>query len=286
MYSADIARYMLNNKRGSCSPPILIERATKKSFGVGKIVGKAAKKEQISYDHLEFIIKGFIEPELCKRLPFVKWKGEVTQDVEWELDETAVASLSATLILSEWMMEQKWNNKVKQFYDKKFHHIFERFFTLRTIKENNGEGIEWYQAGGSVDGGVDSYGLLDNVVYVIQSKAAVTSAKWIRELFGTWSLISNSPKFRRKYTPELVSLAFPPNECNLILCTSRHVPFNQLHKKPDYQIPAVNFYLMGPWSFAWYIIENCDLEVLERRQWKQDDLDDLLVKLWSISSVD
>lgn len=277
MFSIDIASFLIKNKKGSCLPGQFFEKATRKTLG--------NENEELSYDHLPFVINEFHKPEMCKKMEFIDWDGELSGNVEWDLNEGHVVALSAAILICEWFEEQKWKSSVEEFGGQKFHLIFEKFFKLKSMKDNDGEGIEWYPAGGSVDGGIDSYGRLNSELYVVQSKATKVQAKYVRELFGTWHLIQNSREFRKQFAPEFVSVDWPAEKINLILCSNRRISFKQREKQNAiYQTPQLAFSLMGPWELAWYIVENCTEEELGPKIYDKDSLSELLVTLWSITS--
>jgi len=201
-----------------------------------------------------------------------------------KLSKKARGRLEAAIVMTGWLLDREYTDRVEEMGDRPFHECFEWLIS-------RGKDFRWFQNKRGSDGGIDSYaehvdedGKIN--AWVVQAKTNRITMPVVRNLLGTYTFLKQSPSFVRKWAEDFES-SFSYHSCVLILMTSKPVPpkvrTEFLDQTKDFQA-IIKFHLLDPWDIAWIIVTSA--ETFATRGWEEADLPKLLNRIDKLAEDD
>ena len=274
LYSLDIVKHLLSmNENDSIKPNKLFEllQYDTKERGEFLLALKQLNKKS--------------QPIAEKSTDIMTWTEDDFAPIRVnKLSKKTRGRLEAAMVMTGWLLNREYTDKVEEMGDRPFHECFEWLIS-------RGKDFRWFQNKRGSDGGIDSYAEFvdeDGKInaWVVQAKTNKITMPVVRNLLGTYTFLKQSPSFVRKWADNFES-SFSYHSCILILMTSKPVPpkvrTEFLDQTKDFQA-IIKFHLLDPWDIAWIIVTSA--ETFATRSWGEADLPKLLSRINKLAEDD
>jgi hypothetical protein len=274
LYSLEIVKHLLSmNPEDTINPKKLFELL---QYEENEMAEFLLALKQLNKDS---------QPIAQKPNKMMTWSGlDITPIRANKLAKTTRQRLEAALVITGWLLDREYTDRVNEMGNRPFHECFEWLIS-------RGKDFQWFQNKRGSDGGIDSYAEFrdknDKInAWVVQAKTNPVTMPVVRNLLGTYTLLKQSPTFTRKWADGFES-SFNYHSCVLILMTSKPVPPKVrkefLDQTKDFQA-IIKFHLLDPWDIAWIIVTSAD--TFANRSWKEEDLPKLLSMINKLAEDD